>query len=101
MSATTSSRFSDYDWNDANLINGFDTFDAEVKHMEALGYQLVAPEYCIPPWSKAMQREGRMPRLFLLRSSQPDPGTTHFDCYAARLGYPVYFRKDDPYLPES
>lgn len=81
------------------MAKGFETWEAEVAHVEALGYKLVPPEYYIPHWSTAMQMGDATPKIYVLRNDGPDEVRTHFDCYAGRLGYPVYYRTNDQIQP--
>lgn len=81
-----------YAWSDNNMMKGFNTWEEEIAHVENLGYKLVPAEYYLPHWSTAMQMGDVLPKIYVLRNAGPDLMTCHFDCYAARLGYPVYFK---------
>lgn len=81
-----------YNWSENNLMRGFDSWEAEIAHMEELGYKLVPAEYHLTHWSTAMQMGSALPKIYVLRMSGPDEIGTHFDRPAGELGYPVYFK---------
>ena len=90
--------FSDYDWDDRNRDPRFKTWLDEVKHCEALGYTLCAPNYHIPHWSQVMA--GTTRKLYTYRNRSEESALGEFTLAADRpardLGYPVYIKNDAP-----
>jgi hypothetical protein len=83
-----------YGWSDQNRSKKFDSWNAEVSYVESLGYTLVPPDYHIPHWSAQYSKDGPPPKLYVLRNDGPDEMRSSFDCPAARLGYPVFFKSN-------
>lgn len=81
-----------YAWRNENLLAGFETWEAEIAHMEKLGYKLVAPEYKVPHWAEAMRAGESLPSLYILGLEGPRELRTHLDCYAANVGYPLFYQ---------
>ncbi len=82
-------------WIDSNRTKGFATWDAEIAHMQSLGYELVPPNHHIPHWSKA---EGAR-RLYVNGRNGPRELAAFFNRPARDLGYPLFFKqnvKDEP-----
>lgn len=84
-----------YAWRDENILAGFETWDAEIAHMENLGYKLVAPEYKVPHWAEAMRAGESLTTLYILGLDGPRELRTHLDCYAANVGYPLFYQPND------
>lgn len=89
-----------YNWLEDNQKNrNFRSFEEEIDYMNQLGYRLVPAEYYIPHWSEKMRRQGtesEVPKLYVLRiDNSVEEVTTSFDCYAAAVAYPLYFKKQN------
>ena len=86
-----------YGWDDANRAKCFETWEEEIEHVEAQGYQLVPYQYYIPHWTSAMGANPAFPDLYLYRpgSNQVERLMTHLDCYASKVGYPLYYKPED------
>lgn len=97
--ATEAAVLSRYAWLDQNRLAGFETWEAEIAHMERLGYKLVPPEYKLPHWAEAMRAGEALPKLYITGTDGPRELRSHLDCYAASVGYPLFYRPNDEVKP--
>lgn len=81
-----------YGWTEGNRLRGFESFEQEVAHGEAMGYQLVSPNYFIPGWAEALGMSEKPQKLYVMRNFGMDEMKTHFGCYAGEVSYPLYFK---------
>lgn len=81
-----------YAWLDRNRTIGFDTWEAEIAHMESLGFRLVSPEYKIPHWSETTRAGEPVPKLYVSGRDGPREMTSALDRYAAEIGYPLFYK---------
>jgi hypothetical protein len=95
-----SDTLSKYAWIQDNQKNrNFSSFDEEIAYMKGIGYELVPAEYRIPHWAEKLTRAGtvsEVPDLFVLRiDGSVEVMSSNLDCYAAEVGYPLYFKPSE------
>lgn len=81
-------------WRDDQRSPGFATWEAQIEHARRLGYELVPSMYHIPHWFVMLAMDAVLPKLYILRRNggQFEELRSCFDCPAAELGYPLFFK---------
>jgi hypothetical protein len=82
-----------YGWMESNRLKTFASWEDEITHATAEGYQLVPPDYHIPHWSTAMSMGDALPKLYVMRmAGNFDELRASFDRPARDIAYPLFFR---------
>jgi hypothetical protein len=104
VSAATCSPIADrYGWMESNRLKAFASWEDEIAHATAEGYQVVPPDYHIPHWSTAMSMGDALPKLYVMRmAGNFDELRASFDRPARDIAYPLFFRVNAESIhPES
>ncbi len=92
--AATCSPIADrYGWMESDRLKTFTSWEDEIAHATAEGYQVVPPDYHIPHWSTAMSMGDALPKLYVMRmAGNFDELRASFDRPARDIAYPLFFR---------